>query len=241
MRNGKLRIVGGTIGVLLLILFVFAGYYVNDYYHSDEIVSEYLEGTENVTVCEIKDGLFLDGAGEETAVIFYPGAKVEYTAYLPLFMELAEEGVDCFLVKMPCNLAMFGMNKAGNLMASYEYDRWYLAGHSLGGAMGASYVADHLDDFDGMIFLASYPTKDLKQESFEVLSIYGSEDTVLNMEKLEEGRSLMPEDYTEICIEGGNHAQFGAYGAQEGDGTAAITSDAQIQRTVEEILTMIKE
>lgn len=38
---------------------------------------------------------------------------------------LAEQGMDCFLIKMPCNLAFLGQNKAGNVMDSYKYERWY--------------------------------------------------------------------------------------------------------------------
>lgn len=240
MKSSKLKIAGGIVAILLLSVVVFAGYYVNDYYHSEESVNEYLQGTETVAVSEIEDGLFLDSAGEDTAMIFYPGAKVEYTAYVPLFMKLAEAGVDCFLIKMPCNLAILGMNKAENILTAYEYDNWYLSGHSLGGAMAASYASEHLDTLDGLVLFAAYPTKALESDTFEALSVYGSEDTVLNMEKLEEGRRFMPEDYTEVCIEGGNHAQFGAYGAQEGDGVAKISAEEQMNQTIDEILKLFQ-
>lgn len=33
---------------------------------------------------------------------------MEDTAYLPLLSELAVKGIDCFLIKMPCNLAFLG-------------------------------------------------------------------------------------------------------------------------------------
>lgn len=49
----------------------------------------------------------------------------------------------------------------------------------------------------------------------------------------------MPSDYTEVCIEGGNHAWFGNYGKQEGDKTASISREEQQQQAVEEILQMI--
>lgn len=184
--------------LIFLIAFFF---YINDYYRSDGKVQEYLKGSTMVSVTEIKDGLYLDGPGEDTAMIFYPGAKVEYTAYLPLLSKLAEQGIDCFLVRMPCNLAFFGQGEAGELMADYDYDCWYLSGHSLGGAMAAIYASGHLESLDGLILLAAYPTKSLESNSFSVLSVYGSEDGVLNMEKLEEGREYMPSDYTEVCIE----------------------------------------
>ena len=199
-----------------------------------------MQTKDSVLVTEMPDGLYLDGPGDETALIFYPGAKVEYTAYLPLLSELADQGIDCFLIKMPCNLAIFGQNKAKNIMDSYEYDHWYLSGHSLGGAMTASYASGHLESLNGLVLLAAYPTKSLKSDSFSVLSLYGSEDGVLNMEKVEEGKAYMPVDYAEVCIEGGNHAQFGNYGEQKGDHAADISREEQQAQTVEAILKMME-
>ncbi len=224
--------------VLIVAIVAVCIWYVNDYYHSEDMAVVCMSGNENVSVKEIGAGLFLDGEGTDSALIFYPGAKVEYTAYLPLFMNLTENGIDCFLVKMPGNLAILGMNKAGDIMSEYEYENWYLSGHSLGGAMAASYTAEHLDDVDGLVLLAAYPTVTLESVSLSVVSIYGSEDGVLNMEKLEEGRAYMPADYTEICIQGGNHAWFGNYGEQEGDKQASITKEEQQKQTVEAILDM---
>lgn len=221
-----------AVTLFLILSFV----YVNDYYHSDESVQECFTAEGDVKIKEITEGLYLDGAGEESALVFYPGAKVEYTAYVPLLYRAAEQGLDCFLVKMPCNLAFLGQNKAEDIRTAYEYDHWYLAGHSLGGAMAAVYASEHLDEWDGLVLLAAYPTKTLKEDAFSVLSIYGSEDGVLNREKLDTGRKYMPDDYSELCIDGGNHAWFGNYGEQKGDNTAAITHEEQQERTVDAML-----
>lgn len=237
MRRKK-RVIIPVISFLFIVIVCI--WYVNDYYHTDENVQEYLQTKDSVSVTEMPDGLYLDGPGDETALIFYPGAKVEYTAYLPLLSELADQGIDCFLIKMPCNLAIFGQNKAKKIMDSYEYDHWYLSGHSLGGAMAASYASGHLESLNGLVLLAAYPTKSLKSDSFSVLSLYGSEDGVLNMEKVEEGKAYMPVDYAEICIEGGNHAQFGNYGEQKGDHAADISREEQQAQTVEAILNMLE-
>lgn len=110
--------------------------------------------------------------------------------------------MDCYLIHMPCNLAFFGINKANNIINAYSYEHWYLAGHSLGGAMAASYTADNSDKLDGLIFLAAYSTKDLSDSDLKILSIYGSEDKVVNTEKIEQGRKLMPSDYEEFRIDG---------------------------------------
>ncbi len=233
----KKRVIIPVISFLFIVIVCI--WYVNDYYHTDENVQEYLQTKESVSVSEMSDGLYLDGPGDNEALIFYPGAKVEYTSYLPLLSDLAERGIDCFLIKMPCNLAFFGQNKAEKIMDSYEYDHWYLSGHSLGGAMAASYASGHLESLNGLVLLAAYPTKSLKSDSFSVLSLYGSEDGVLDMEKMEEGKAYMPVDYAEVCIEGGNHAQFGNYGEQKGDHAADISREEQQAQTVEAILNMI--
>ena len=222
----------------IVIVFTTIVLYINDFYHSDGSVQKYLKGNDVISVKEISDGLFLDGPGEEIAMIFYPGAKVEYTAYLPLLSKLAGKGIDCFLIKMPCNFAFLGKNKAEKIMESYGYKRWYLSGHSLGGAIASDYASGHLDALDGVVLLAAYPTKSLEADSFSVVSIYGSRDGVLDMQKVKEGREFMPSDYTEICIEGGNHALFGSYGKQKGDHDAKISREEQQEQTVDAILQM---
>lgn len=236
------KIAGVIVGVLLalaavcvIVLFV----YTSDYYRSEVTI----EGVAQNTVCtveEFSEGIFVDGSGSRDAVIFYPGAKVEYTAYLPLCVKLAEQGVDCFLVEMPFHLAIFGMNKAGKIMDDYSYENWYLAGHSLGGAFGANYVADHVEDFAGLIMLAAYPTKPLVSEDLKVISIYGNKDTVLNKENVDAGKEFVPEHYTEIGLGGANHAGFGNYGPQEGDGEATMEREKQQDMTVQYIMKMIQ-
>lgn len=225
-------------GILLLLL-LFAGgavIYVQDYYRSQNAAKQALLSTETVRVTEEGSGYFFDGSGQEDAMIFYPGAKVEFTAYAPLMQRLAEGGMDCFLVKMPCNLAIFGKNRAEDYLENYSYKHWYLAGHSLGGAMAASFAADHPGTLEGLVLLAAYASEPLEEEELKVLSVYGSEDGVLSMEKVETGRELVPESYTEWCLEGGNHAGFGDYGPQEGDREAKISAGEQQEQTADAIL-----
>ena len=161
-------------------------------------------------------------------LIFYPGGKVEDTAYAPLMRAIAEKGILCGLVKMPGNLAVFSPNAANGLQQAHpEITDWYIGGHSLGGAMAASYAAKHSDDYAGLILLAAYSTKDLTSTSLRVLSIYGSEDGVLNRDSNEKDLKNLPE----VVIDGGCHAQYDSYGAQMGDGTPTISDEEQIQQT----------
>lgn len=240
--SGKKKIIL-TMTLLLVIAGLGSFVYISDYYHSAVGNEIYLESSETVEVKEIKEGLFFDGIGNEKALIFYPGGKVEYTAYAPIVRGLAENGIDCFLVKMPGNLAVFGMNKAEGIVERYGgYKDWYMAGHSLGGAMAASYVAEHLEDFAGLVLLGAYTTESLipkaengneGREDFWVCVMYGSEDRVMNGKKLSESYALMPKRFHEESLTGGNHAQFGNYGIQKGDGIATMPQEEQWQYAID--------
>lgn len=206
--------------------------YINDYYKATDKAKRAMLGNKSVEVVE-EDGYYIFSSGEniadtEKGIIFYPGGKVEETAYAPLLVELAEYGYDVYLVKMPAKLAIFGMNAAEDIIeeASHITD-WTMMGHSLGGAMAASFSASHDEDIDVLVLLAAYSTEDLKGKEIEVYSFYGSEDKVLNMEKYKEYRSNFPDTVVEAVIDGGNHAYYAHYGEQEGDGTAQITREEQ--------------
>ena len=152
----------------------------------------------------------------------------------------AEKGILCIIVEMPFHLAVFDINAANGIQEEYpQIEHWYMGGHSLGGSMAASYLAKHPDEYEGLILLGSYSTADLSDNELEVLSIYGSEDQVLNREKYNDNIGNLPKEFTEIVIEGGCHAYFGMYGAQDGDGTPSISNSQQILQTAAYIAQMI--
>ena len=90
------------------------------------------------------------------------------------------------------------------------------------------------------MLLGAYSTADLSGTNLKVLSVYGSEDMVMNREKYESEKINLPEDFTEIVIDGGCHGYFGMYGMQDGDGTPSITNEMQIQLTADAIAAMYR-
>jgi hypothetical protein len=214
--------------------------YVSDYYRADSVAIESFTASHSVKANESSGGFIVfEPIDPDAGFIFYPGGKVEYTAYIPLMSALAEKGVLCILTPMPFNLAVLDMNAAKGMTDKYpEVDNWYIGGHSLGGSMAASFVADNSDDFDGLILLGSYSTAKV---TLPVLSVYGSEDQVLNREKYDKYKSNINSSLTETVIDGGCHAYFGMYGAQDGDGMPSVSNEEQIHLTVEEIIKFINK
>jgi len=226
---------------VLAVLFIACAVYVNDYYHVDG--KALMELPENYSVFfEILDDGSIVFTPEDPVAgfIFYPGGKVEYTAYFPLVAACAERGIFCVLVKMPYNLAVLDVNAADRFTEKYpEVENWYIGGHSLGGSMAASHLAKNVDKYSGLVLLGSYSTADLSQTDLGVLSVYGSEDKVLNAEKYQKYRQNLPDGYTEVVIQGGCHANFGAYGPQKGDGTPTVSREEQQLITADAILALV--
>ena len=223
MSRRKKWLVAG--GVVLLVLAILAGVffcYVSDYYRAEDAALAVLEQDSGITV---QDNLTIlsPAAPTDTAMIFYPGAKVEAEAYLPLLDQIRQTGITCILVHMPFHMAIFDANAAEDVIDQFPaFQHWYIAGHSMGGAMASQFASDHPDQIDGLILMGAYLYGDYPAE--KTLTIYGS----LNQSVEDQV------DYTEniVEIEGGNHAQFGNYGPQKGDPPAAISAEEQQKQTV---------
>lgn len=226
---------------LFLIIGVGGYAYVSDYYRADETaLAAMAYQTNRVQIEQDGDVIWFVPEEPTEGLIFYPGGKVEHTAYAPLLRACAKNGILCALVRMPGNLAVLDMNAADGLREKHsEVTTWYIAGHSLGGAMAANYAAAHSEDYDGLILLAAYSTQDLSQMSLRVLSIYGSEDGVMNRDAYKKNWANLPADITEVILGGGCHAQFGSYGPQDGDGIPTISGEEQIRQTAEAIAAFV--
>ncbi len=198
-----------------------------------------LTSTAKVTVTEEDGTIFFDGYGDDTLLIYYPGGRVEYEAYSGLMKEIASKGVDCVIVKMPLNCSLFGINLADKVLENTDYKHYYCGGHSLGGEGLSFYLENNSDRFEGVIYTGSYPFNDLSGKNLRVLSIRGSLDGLVTEERIDSSKNLLPEDTVYMEIEGGNHAQFGTYGAQSGDNEATITTDEQIGIAADMIIEFI--
>lgn len=201
-----------------------------------------LESDADVLVTDTDWMVFTPANAEpQTGVIIYPGGHVDPRAYVPLAKEIARAGYLVVLPPMPLNLAFTGINVADEIMATNPtIEHWYVGGHSLGGSMAAEYVAANPNKVDGLFLWASYSAESTDLSAIpglRVLSIYGTEDGGAEEIRLSKERS--PADTTWVEMQGGNHAQFGWYGIQPGDGVATITREEEQSLILEATLAFI--
>lgn len=207
-----------------------------------------LQSSETVTVVETADTIqFTPQNAQSTGLLFYPGALVEPEAYAPLARAIAEQGFHTLIVKLPLRTASFGSQEANvmaetrSLMAANNaVQNWFIAGHSRGGAIAARFAHQHGDSVDGLILIGTSHPKEaaysLADAAFPVTKIYATNDGLASVAEVEANAVFLPAETRWVEIEGGNHAQFGYYGYQLGDGQAEISREQQQVLTVAAIL-----
>jgi hypothetical protein len=175
--------------------------------------------------------------------VFYPGGLVDAAAYAPLMRRLADGGALAVIVPMPLDLAVLGVGRAAEVVAAFpRVEAWVIGGHSLGGAMAAEFVKRNPTAVAGIVLLASYPatSTDLSALPIRAVSTYGSENGVTPQEGFEASLARLPPGTELVVIDGGNHAQFGHYGPQAGDGVAAIDREEQQRQAAETVLAFLR-
>ena len=174
-------------------------------------------------------------------LIYYPGGLVDPEAYAVSAQGIADAGYLVVIPKMPLNLAFTGINQANRIIESYpEVESWVIGGHSLGGAMASEYAKNHANTIDGLILFASYPanSEEFVDAPFDIFTIYGSEES--GAPQMSAFYDVVADMASEYVIEGGNHAQFGDYGLQGGDGTATISPADQQQQIIEQTVLFLE-
>ena len=242
-KSLKFKIFAG-IAISLIILVSAFFIYVSVYYKADSYAKENLKSDALVKVEKQGDILFKPLANDKkVGFIFYPGAKVEASAYAPLAKEIAAKGYTVIIAKMSFNLAILSPNKAENITSKYKkINTWAIGGHSLGGVMAASYAYKN-SEIKGLVFLASYAENknNFSDKPIKVLSLWGSKDKVADLNKVKAGKAIMPSNSEFIEIEGGNHGGFGDYGHQKGDGQATISNKQQMSAAAKYIIKFLED
>jgi hypothetical protein len=215
------------------------------YTKAEERAYSFLEGNEVIEVrkdttagtefyvFEIKN----NANRKDEKMVFYSGGKVEYLAYAELCFMLAEEEYTVYLPKLRFNLAFFDIDVADKFVKLEPANtNWILIGHSLGGVAMANYAAKN-DHIVGLVFLASYSATDLSNTDIKSLVLSAEFDgltTKIDIDKAKENFNEANTLYLEFA--GGNHANFGDYGIQIGDGVATILKETQFQWVVSNII-----
>jgi len=236
-----------VIAVLVTLLLIISGFIVWAETPPQPMPQAYnaMQSSTNVTVLRDQWLVFEpNNMDYTTGFIFYPGGRVNYFAYAPYAHAIAAQGYLVVIVPMPLNFAVFGVNKANDVISAYSnVTSWAIGGHSLGGSMAAQFIQDNPGKIEGLALWASYPPSgvDLTGLDIEVVTIYGTNDGLVSSQQINESLGQLPSTTVKVELSGGNHAQFGWYGSQSGDNPATMSHEQQQDLTVNATVTMLEQ
>ncbi len=92
------------------------------YSHADDTALAALSSNGSYTVMDTSNYITFTPTSNKSSIgiIFYPGAKIQPEAYSVIASKLATNGYTTIIVKMPFNLAIFGENKADDVIAEHQ-------------------------------------------------------------------------------------------------------------------------
>jgi pimeloyl-ACP methyl ester carboxylesterase len=181
--------------------------------------------------------------------LFFAGALVDPVAYAPLMRQVAVAGYPTVLVRLPRRGAFGGADGPGVLTRGVNatlqvptVTRWVLAGHSRGGEVASRLAHTAAPSFAALVLIGTSHPRDISLANTRLLvtRIYGTRDTIADVDKLERNRPNLPAVFRDVRIDGGNHSQFGAYGFQPGDWPATISREEQQRVTSSAILDALR-
>jgi len=164
-------------------------------------------------------------------VLFIPGGLVNPHSYDYLVINLALNQYNVTVFKPFFDLAILTPNFASRYLDDSMPN--YIVGHSLGGVV-ASMISSGNDLISKVVLLGSYPVKDISDK--ETLLITAEFDLGMDEQAFTDSLQYVGDNFTIVNIEGGNHAQFGWYGPQKGDGEALISTLEQQTQVIQLLL-----
>lgn len=102
--------------------------YLADFYPADaEAIGAFAVDNAVEMRTEESGDLIWAPEGASRGLIFYPGGKVEHTAYIPMMEELSSRGILCVVVEMPFHLAVLDINGAEGIREQFpQIEDWYI-------------------------------------------------------------------------------------------------------------------
>jgi len=159
------------------------------------------------------------------AMVFWPGARVDPHAYAGRFADfVAQTGMTVVIPRPVLNFALLDPRGPADFdeVAAPETVTAF-GGHSMGGVKACELATE--EGAVSLVLFAAYCAEDISGSEIAALTVVGSEDLLLTTEDIDTGISRLPADAIALTVEGANHALFGDYGPQPGDGVAEISAE----------------
>ncbi len=175
-------------------------------------------------------------------VILLATGRVDEKCYLPLMINIAEAGYDCFMPLSHGLKPSAVTELPDKVIRRYKsVTSWYIAGHADSCEQAAAYVKKTKNEIRGLIYIGGASDVDLSDKTIPMLSISGTRDTVYDRKMIEKKKKNDPSGAEYKMIEGANNTGFVYTDLLEKDSIADISFEDQIEESAELIKEFIEE
>lgn len=240
-KKKYLKIFASLVFLVVLIFIIVGIVYVITPYKASTEIQPILEKAEVIKV-DKTNLYYFEGnqPASNQGYVIYPGGRVEAGAYSGLCNQLAIISSGCVIVEMPLNFAFLPHIKLSKTIQNTQLNNKKITviGHSLGGPFLARDLLD--SDIENLyinrfVLLGSFSDVDVSDLNVQTFSFIGENDLLIK-DNDQENKDNLPANTNYYIVEGGNHASWGDYGNQSGDGDATISNKQQQLFLIEKLL-----
>ena len=223
--------------IFTILLLVSCNVIIENEKENETVPTDYFADSESVDVERYKEFYsFSPIDSYKKAVILVPKDNITPESYVILSRELAEKGYLSILLRS----SKVTESTINQILYFYKgVLEWYIGGHSSGGQNVTKYLESHFEDFKGYFLLAAFSNVDLSEKYLKTLTIYGTNDKLLNLVTYEAKLPNLGSHYIEHIIEGANHYNFADCEPSSLDGIATITAEEQMKIAANYIIELI--
>jgi hypothetical protein len=227
-----------AVGVLLVTVASFVTYYSFPM-RAEQKELQAAQNMPTVRYTDTPDAIVLAPlATVKKGIVLYAGGRVEPSAYAYKMAGIAQSGVAVVIAKSPLHLPPLDWRSPSQFTGLVpSVTEWYVAGHSVGGVRACQVVGDGTQ-FKGLILLGAYCANNISGAGVTVLSLGGENDKLTTPDDIGKNKHLLPVTTKYESIVGLNHAGFGDYGKQNGDGDITI-SDTEARDAITHHITTL--
>ena len=204
---------------------------------NQDVKTDYFLSDERVEINRYKEFYsFIPTSKYNKAVIFVPKSNVDAEDYVQIARGLANEGYLSILLRTSTVTSDSINQILGFYPAILE---WYIGGHSSGADAACKYLQNNSLYFNGVFLISSFSNVDLSAMKLKTLTIYGTEDKILNKKTYSDRLENLGSHYIEYVINGANHYGFADCEPSNLDGAAKLTHKEIVEITIDYIIELI--
>ena len=174
------------------------------------------------------DLIYTPATPNGSGILIMHGALIMPQSYANTAAYFAARGYTVFMPWGPGRLSIIAVERVAAELPDFGLDHWFFIGHSMGGMASLEMIEKHGAKPTAVALWAAAMPADFSGIDVPILYIWGDNDGLLPVERLEASKKNLPKHVNFVTLEGANHKNFAMYSHQFFDKKAKVSWIDQI-------------